>query len=104
MAVNTDEIQRNLDRGLYYITDANGNRTRISESDAYVEGRDKDMEAKADAWYKKEMNKLNRKETQLDQDMKLLDTEYSSLTKDRDSIEQIIQKNIEKSFKFCTSG
>ena len=90
---------------MYYVSDdAESDRKKISESDVFIEGRDKEMEAKAEAWYNSEIKKINRKEDKMDTEMNKLQTEYSSLTSDRESVQQIIQKNIEKSFKFCTSA
>ena len=99
-----DVITTNLNQGLYYIQDGDNEREKISESDNYLEGKDKEMQDKAQAWYEHEINKINRKEKEMDTQMNKLQTEYTALTNDRNSIEQIIQKNIEKSFKFCQSG
>ena len=51
-----------------------------------------------------EMAKLNMKEKQLDTKLQKLQTEYSALTTDLESVKSILNANIQKSFVYCQNG
>ena len=97
---DTTSIQEKLKNGTYQL-----NGTVLSNnSDLYEEDTSADSTAKAEAYWKTEMGKINRKEKKLDQELTKLQTEYSSLTSDYESVKSIITQNIGKSFTYCQNG
>lgn len=60
---------------------------------------DKDAIAQAEAEYEAEKDKLDYKESQLDISMNNLDSERSAIETETESVQKIIDKNIERSFK-----
>lgn len=72
--------------------------------DLYVEVPDEEARKKATAWYESEMSKINRKEKKLQTELTKLQNEYSALTNDMNSVQSIIQQNVQRSFTFCQSG
>lgn len=97
-----DDLQSKLENGQYYL---NGTIAKNNE-DFYAEEKEVSAEqtAKAEAFWKVEMQKINRKEKKLDLDMANLQTEYSSLTNDMESVKNIISQNVSRSFTFCQNG
>ena len=59
---------------------------------------DKD-EAKAKAEYDAAMNKINRKEKLIDSQISRLNTEYTAISTERETIQQIMSDNVQSSFK-----
>ena len=62
--------------------------------------RDADGGAAAEAEYNTEIAKINRKEKILDMQAKRLDTEYSALTNEYNSIKTIIDNHTQKDFSY----
>ena len=50
------------------------------------------------------MKKIQRKEKQLDNELSKLQTEYTALTNDYNSVNGILNQNIQKSFTYCQTG
>ena len=73
-------------------------------SDLVTEVADETTRAKAEAYYKAEMAKINRKEKEQDTQLQKLQTEYSGLTSDYESVKSILNANIQKSFTYCQNG
>ena len=80
------------------------NNPFASNSDLYEEVADKDMQAKAESYWNVEMKKIQRKEKILDQELTKLQTEYSSLSTDYESVKSIISQNVTRSFQYCQNG
>ena len=80
------------------------NSNSTNNSDAYVEVPDEETRKQASAWYETEMSKINRKEKKLQTELTKLQNEYTALTNDINSVQSIIQGNIQRSFTFCQSG
>ena len=99
-AENTENIAENLKNGTYKL---NG-QVLGSNTDLYEEVADKDTQAKAESYWKTEMGKIQRKEKLLDQELTKLQTEYSSLTTDYESVKSIISQNVSRSFTYCQNG
>ncbi len=59
---------------------------------------------KAEAEYNRAMNDINSKDSIYDIQLKNIDTEHSALQTEYDSIKNALTKNIERTFKFSTSG
>ncbi len=59
---------------------------------------------KAEAEYNRAMNDINSKDSIYDIQLKNIDTEHSALQTEYDSIKNALTKNIDRTFKFSTSG
>jgi len=55
--------------------------------------------ARAEAEYKRNMNKIESKDKRFDLELKNIDTEHNSLQTEYDSIKSVIDKNVERNFK-----
>ena len=99
-AENTDSIAENLKNGTYKVN----NDILANNSDLYEEVADKDTQAKAESYWNVEMKKIQRKEKILDQELTKLQTEYSSLSTDYESVKSIISQNVTRSFQYCQNG
>ena len=55
--------------------------------------------AKAEAEYNYEMQKIQAKDKEYDNELKLLDTEHTALESEYESVKSTLQKNVERSFK-----
>ena len=97
---DTSSIQEKLKNGTYRL-----NGTALANNtDLYEEVTSTDSTAKAEAYWKVEMQKISTKEKKLETELTKLQTEYSSLTSDYESVNSIIQKNISRSFTYCQNG
>ncbi|MBR1942457.1 hypothetical protein IJ843_01830, partial [bacterium] len=85
----------------YYIN----TKPATSNSDIFeVETETKTSEDKAKAYWNTEMTKIKRKEDKMNKDLQKLQTEYTSLTTDYDSVKSIITANIGRSYQYCQNG
>lgn len=60
--------------------------------------------AKAEAKYQRAMNDIQAKDSIYDIQLKNIDTEHTSLQTEYDSIKNAMNKNIERTMKFCQNG
>ena len=98
-ANNSSKLSEKLKNNTYYV-----NGQTASNSGLFKEKTDTDATAKAEAYWKTEMKKIQRKEKQLDTQLTKLQTEYSSLTNDFNSVKSILDANVQKSFTYCQNG
>ena len=68
-----------------------------------VEVTDEDAITQAELAYTQKKSKLNYKEERLELDMKQLDLEISSLTTEYDTVKNLINNNVEKTFTMFNS-
>lgn len=99
LVTNSSKFTEALKNGTYTI-----NGTTATNSGMFEEKTDTDARAKAEHYYDDEMRKINRKEKQLDQQMTKLQTEYSALTNDYNSVKSLLDANIQRSFTYCGNG
>ena len=94
-------LNEKLTNQTYYV---NGTSINNTDSSLYEEDKTVDNSAKAEAYWKVEMEKISTKEKKLETELTKLQTEYSSLTSDYESVNSIIQKNVSRSFTYCQNG
>lgn len=94
---DTSTLQEKLKNGTYYLNEKPAS-TNTSITSKVVTRED------AEHYYDDEMRKINRKEKILDQQLTKLQTEYSALTNDYESVKSIINANVQKSFTYCQQG
>ena len=63
-----------------------------------------DEKEKIKAWYNKEEKKISNQEKSIDTKMTSLNAEISALNTEKESVNSLIQKNIERSFTYCQNG
>ena len=83
----------------YSTTDKNFKTTTISEDSCIQEVPDERAIAQAESKYTQDMTDLENKDKKLDLELKKLDTEHSALQTEYDSVKNIVDKNVENSFK-----
>ncbi|MBO5435720.1 hypothetical protein J6A31_08000, partial [bacterium] len=71
---------------------------RYTDNGYVIEVQDDDAIREAEVAYTQLKHKLNAKEEKLDLDMKKLDLEISSLTTEYDTVKNLINTNVEKTF------
>ncbi len=103
LVTDKTKLTEALKNGSYTIY-ANGTTSNAKNSGLFTEVSDSDAKSKAEHYYEDEMRKINRKEKQLDTELTKLQTEYSGLTNDYESVKSIITANVQKSFTYCQNG
>ena len=96
---DSSTLTEKLKNNTYYV-----NGRTASNSGLFEEKTDTNATAKAEAYWKTEMQKIQRKEKQLDTELTKLQTEYSSLTNDYNSVKSILDANVQRSFAYCQNG
>ena len=96
---DSSKLTEKLKNNTYYV-----NGRTASNSGMFKEKTDSNATAKAEAYWKTEMQKIKRKEKQLDTQLTKLQTEYSSLTNDFNSVKSILDANVQRSFAYCQNG
>ena len=99
LVTDSSKLTEAIKNGTYTVNGTSG-----TASGYFEEKTDTDARAKAEHYYDDEMRKINRKEKTLDQKMTKLQTEYSSLTNDYNSVKSLLDANIQKSFTYCSNG
>ena len=83
----------------YSTTDKEFVSTTIAEDNCIQEVADERAIAKAESKYNQDMTALENKDKKLDLELKKLDTEHSALQTEYDSVKNVVDKNVEASFK-----
>lgn len=83
----------------YSTTDKAFVSTTISEDTCIQEVEDERAIAQAETKYNQDMTDLENKDKKLDLELKKLDTEHSALQTEYDSVKNVVDKNVEASFK-----
>lgn len=83
----------------YSTTDKAFKSTTISDDSCIQEVSDERAIAKAESKYTQDMTDLENKDKKLDLELKRLDTEHSALQTEYDSVKNVVDKNVESSFK-----
>lgn len=83
----------------YSTTSKEFKSTTISEDNCIQEVADERAIAKAESKYNQDMADLESKDNKLDLELKKLDTEHSALQTEYDSVKNVVDKNVESSFK-----
>lgn len=83
----------------YSSTDKAFKSTTVSEDNCIQEVADERAIARAETKYTQDMADLENKDKKLDLELKKLDTEHSALQTEYDSVKNVVDKNVESSFK-----
>ncbi|MDR1327913.1 MAG: hypothetical protein LBJ74_05860, partial [Heliobacteriaceae bacterium] len=103
LAASPQWIKYALESGLVVMEQVDKNKVwnkfTYSNCSDITEQTDQLAVTKAEAEYKRSMNKIETKDKQYDLELKNIDTEHNSLQTEYDSIKAAIDKNIERNFK-----
>ena len=83
----------------YSTTSKSFKTTTISEDNCIQEVSDERAIARAESKYNQDMADLENQDKKLDLELKELDTEHSALQTEYDSVKNVVDKNVESSFK-----
>ena len=83
----------------YSTTSKSFKTTTISEDNCIQEVSDERAIARAESKYNQDMADLENQDKKLDLELKKLDTEHSALQTEYDSVKNVVNKNVESSFK-----
>ena len=83
----------------YSTTSKSFKTTTISEDNCIQEVADERAIAKAESKYNQDMQDLENKDKKLDLELKKLDTEHSALQTEYESVKNVVDKNVQNSFK-----
>ena len=83
----------------YSSTDKKFISTTISEDNCIQEVADERAIAKAESKYNQDMADLENKDKKFDLELKKLDTEHKALETEYESVKNIVNKNVETTFK-----
>lgn len=86
----------------YSATERKFKSTTISEDNCIQEVADERAIARAESKYKQDMADLENKDKQFDLQLRKLDTEHEALQTEYESVKNVIDKNVESSFKIFT--
>ncbi|MGN0019127.1 MAG: hypothetical protein ACI37S_08820 [Candidatus Gastranaerophilaceae bacterium] len=75
----------------------------FSNSVEYTSVPDEETQKGAEAWYNTETKKIKRKEKEIEMQQTQLQSEYTALNTEIESVKSIISKNIERSFQYCNA-
>lgn len=101
--IDDEEYLKNtLKNATYFISSLSSDnyyyQDRYLDNGYVIEVQDEDAIKDAEIAYTQMKHKLNAKEEKLDLEMKKIDLEISSLTSEYDTVKQLINKNVEKTF------
>ena len=83
----------------YSTTSKSFKTTTISEDNCIQEVSDERAIAKAESKYNQDMADLENQDKKLDLELKKLDTEHSALQTEYESVKNVVDKNVQNSFK-----
>ncbi len=106
---NKSALQNSIINGTVFVLNLNQENPEVTsdvlESDtklSYVLDTSDDAEAESKHEY--ETAKLERLESQIEMDIKQLDTQHQAIAKEYDSVKEIINSNVDRTFKIFSSN
>ena len=94
--MNQENFTAGLNNGIYLYNGKNA-------SDQVTPQKDEETIKSAEAWYNTETKKIKRKEKEIEMQQTQLQSEYTALNTEIESVKSIISKNIERSFQYCNA-
>ncbi len=99
MSTFVDELKQGNFKLEYYSTSEGGFvSTTLSEDESIQEVKDEAKIAAAERKYTQALEDLERKDNRFDLELKKLDTEHNTLQTEYDSVKNVVDKNVEKTF------
>lgn len=102
-------LQNAVLNGMLFVFDTNKNNGGISLSSLETDTEmqyvlDTSDDAKAQSKYDYETARISRQDNRLDMDMKQLETQHEAISKEYDSVKELITSNIDRTFKLFSNG
>ncbi len=94
--LDKDKFTAGLYNGVYYVNGKNVN-------DQVTPQKDEETIKTAEAWYNAETKKIKRKEKEIEMQQTQLQSEYTALNTEIESVKSIISENIKRSFQYCNA-
>ena len=106
--VDTSILQKNIEEGNFYITAGKSETTgewdkkTLGQLNSVRTTYDKEDDAAAKSTYDTRMNKAEATDAMLEMRLKQVETEHTALETEMDSVQKVVDDNVEGSFKtFC---
>ncbi len=109
MLTRADVLEQQIMNGRLYAVNTNdetmGLTPEILQGDTDVEWvLDTSDDAQALSTYEYETSQLERKESQIEMEIKQLETQHEAIAKEIESVDKVISSNIERTFKIFSDG
>jgi len=105
---NQEYLENQLKNGRIFVSslsaDGHFYQTSYSDTEYIVAVKDNDAIARAEAKYNSTKSKLDNKEQDLDLQIKTLDMEIAAMNTEYDTVKNLINKNIDKTFNIFSGG
>lgn len=106
---DSDMLQRSIMNGVLFIFNAAESKEGISVTNLASNTQmeyvlDTTDDAEAQSKYEYELAKVSRKDNQLDMDLKQLETQHEAITKEYDSVKEVISSNVDRTFNLFSNG
>ena len=108
---NSKLLQEMIMNGLLFVYNTNegGSTEPLSmstlEADTEIEYvLDTSDDAQAQSKYEYELARISRQDNSLDMDMQQLETQHEAISKEYDSVKEVISSNVERTFKLFSNG
>ena len=108
---NSKLLQEMIINGLLFVYNTNDSGATeplslgVLEADTEIEYvLDTSDDAIAQSKYDYETARISRQDNRLDMDMKQLETQHEAVTKEYDSVKEVINSNVERTFKLFSNG
>lgn len=102
-------LQNLIMNGMLFVNNTNtgdvGMTMDLLQADTQIEYvLDTSDDAEAESEYQYEMASIKRKENQLDLELNQLETQHNAVIKEIDSVKEVINNNVERTFKLFSNG
>lgn len=102
-------LQNSIINGVLFIFNTNSSTEGISISNLEAETDteyvlDTSDDAEAQSKYEYESARISRQDNQLDMELKQLETQHEAISKEYDSVKDVINNNIDRTFKLFSNG
>lgn len=99
------KLQNNLMNGVIFVLNTTGENTsgltvnQLEANTRYEWVQDTSDDAEAESKYNYETARISRQDNQLDMELKQLETQHNAIIKEIESVQKVIDDNIERTFK-----
>lgn len=106
---NAKVLQNSIINGVLFIMDTNNTQTGISITNMSLETEmeyvlDTSDDAQAQSKYEYETARISRQDNKLDMELQQLETQHNAVIKEYDSVKQVIESNVDRTFKIFSNG
>lgn len=105
LVADTTKLYNNLHNGVVFVLNTSGENTsginlnQLEANTSFEWVQDTSDDAEAESKYNYETARIAAQDNQLDLDLKQLETQHNAVLKEMESVEKVIDNNIERTFK-----